>query len=246
MSGCNREWFDSLSAWHDGEVTPEDGLRVEQHLASCAACQRTAALLGDARSALVADAKRDVPEGVRTRAQALVRDRVRRRQKWLTAGAFASVAAAAALVLIVGRPASGLTPQLRDELVLRHWNGFSRERPCELESSDPEAVGSWLQDRLGYPVSVQIPVGARLIGARLCHIADVPTAAVMYRIDEEPLTIFVPPRSSPAAEMARSFAGDEIRCTSGELGSSICIRDGALAVADTPPSLLARALTPSP
>lgn len=248
MTGCNREWFDSLSAWHDGEVTHEDGQRVEQHLANCAACRRAAALLGETRSALVASAAREVPERVRERVQALVHGRVQRRRRWLTAGAFASVAVAAALALMVSHPATSLAPSLRDELVLRHWNGFSREKPCDFESSDPEAVGSWLEERLGYPVSVHIPDGARLIGARLCHITAMRTAAVMYRIDEEPLTVFVPPQDSPAAAMARSFAGDEVRCTTGELGSAICIRSGkqpVLAVADTQPSLLARTLAPS-
>lgn len=246
MAGCNQEWLDSLSAWHDGEVTPEDRRRVEQHLTDCAPCRRAAAMLGELRSALVARADRGVPERVRERAQAAVHDGVHRRRRWLAAGTVATVAAAAALIML--RPDSSLEPSLRDELVSHHWNGFTRERPCDFESSDPDAVASWLEDRLGYPVSVPVLEGARLIGARLCQITHTRTAAVMYRFEESPLTVFVPSQSSRAAEMARSFAGDEVRCTSGELGSSICIRNGkqsVLAVADTQPSLLARALTPS-
>lgn len=248
MSGCGPEWFDSVSAWHDGEVTPEDGERVELHLTGCAACRRAAALLGEVRSSLVASAERDVPERVRERAQAFVQDRAQRRRKWTVASVVASAAAAAALTLVVNHSPANLTPSLRSELALSHWNGFSREKPCDFESSDPDAVGGWLEERLGYPVSVEIPEGSRLLGARLCHITNMRTAAVMYRIGEEPLTVFVPPPGSPAAEMARSFAGDEVRCTTGELGSSICIRNGeqsVLAIAETQPALLARALAPS-
>ncbi|NLE49719.1 MAG: hypothetical protein GX614_15085, partial [Sandaracinaceae bacterium] len=46
MAGCNQEWFDNLSGYHDGELTPEDRARVEVHLTDCAACRRASALLG--------------------------------------------------------------------------------------------------------------------------------------------------------------------------------------------------------
>ncbi|OJY24594.1 MAG: hypothetical protein BGO98_16980 [Myxococcales bacterium 68-20] len=250
MAGCNQDWLDSLSAWHDGEVTPEDRRRVEQHLADCAPCRRAAAMLGNLRSALVTSAERAVPERVRERAEAAVHRRVLGRRKWLATGAVASaVVAAAAAVLFMLRPTSTLTPSLADELVSHHWTGFTRERPCDFESSDPEAVSGWLEDHLGYPVSVSVPPGARLIGARLCRITDTRTAAVMYRMETSALTVFVPPQSSPAATMARSFATDGVRCMNGALGSAICIRNEGpqpmLAVADTQPSLLARALAPS-
>lgn len=259
MPGCNPEWFDSLSAWHDGEVTPEDRRRVEQHLSDCAACRRASALLGELRSAVVRTADHDVPDRVRERSRSTLYRRAHLRRSWLAAGASAAVIAAAAAVLIMVRPSSNLAPSnlsasLRDELVGHHLSGFTREQPCDFESSDPTAVASWLEDHVGYPVDVPLPEGAQLIGARLCRLTQARTAAVMYRLETgsletSPLTVFVPPRNSPAAEMARSFAGDELRCTSGMLGSSICIRNGQqpmLAVADTQASLLARALAPSP
>lgn len=258
MAGCNPEWFDSVSAWHDGEVTLEDGRRIEQHLADCAACRRASALLGGLRAAVVAGADHHVPERVRERARAASSHPARRRRAWHRAGVSAAVIAAAAAASLVlapapGRASASLTPSFRDELVHHHVNGFTREQPCDFPSSDPAAVAGWLEDRLGYSVSVPLPEGAHLIGARLCKLTDTRTAAVMYRLgtgapETTALTVFVPPRDSRAADMARTFAGDGLRCTSGVLGSSICVRNGeqpVLAVADTQASLLARALSSS-
>lgn len=246
MAGCNQDWLDNLSAWHDGEVTEGDRRRIEEHLQGCAACRRAASMLGDIRSALVESASPDVPDRVRERAEAVVYRRVLGKSRWMARGAIAgAVLAAAAAVFLMVRPKESLAPTLREELVSHHVSGFTRERPCDFESSDPEAVASWLEDQLGYPVSVAVPEGARLIGGRLCRIEGTRTAAVMYRTESSPLTVFVPPPSSRAASMARNFAGDGVRCTTGPLGSSICIRSEGqpmLAVADLQASRLASAL----
>jgi len=250
MAGCNPDWFDSVSAFHDGEVTREDGLRIEEHLRSCAACGRAFALLGELRGSLVAQAEREVPDRVRERAEAVVYRRAIGKERWIAKAALASslVAAAAAASLLL-RPAEKLAPSLQHELVSHHWNGFTRERPCDFESSDPAAVGSWLEEKLGYPVSVSVPRGATLMGARLCRITEQPTAAVMFRTEEKnALTVFVPPPSSRAASMARSFVDGGVRCTSGPLGAAICIRNEGqpmLAVADLHPDALEQALAPT-
>lgn len=250
MAGCNPDWFDNVSAFHDGEVTSEDRLRIEEHLRGCAPCRRALALLDDLRGTLVAEAEREVPERVRERAEAVVYRRALGKQRWIAKSAVAStLVAAAAAVFFLMRPASNLAPSLKDELVSHHWNGFTRERPCDFESEDPAAVSDWLEEKLGYPVSVSIPQGATLMGARLCRITEQRTAAVMYRTeDKNALTVFVPPPDSRAASMARSFTGEGVRCTSGPLGAAICIRNEGqpmLAVADLHPKALEEALVPT-
>lgn len=250
MAGCNQDWFDNLSAWHDGELGQADGRRVEEHLAGCAPCQRATAILGSVRDGLRASAERSVPTRVRERALGATARLAPRKSKALRrSGAVAIALAAAASLFLTLRDPAALAPSLQDELVSHHWNGFTRERPCDFESSDPAAVSSWLEDQLGYAVSVSIPEGARLLGARLCRITESRTAAVMYRTeDASALTVFVPPEGSRAASMARSFAGDGLRCTSGPLGAAICISNEGqprLAVAESQPSRLASALSSS-
>lgn len=248
MAGCNQEWFDNLSGYHDGELTPEDRARVEVHLTDCAACRRASALLGELRESLRADIDKPIPERVRKRAQAVIDARRTPRQA-LAGGGALLVAAAAAFFFFFFFQAD-MKPSFREELVAHHLSGFAKERPYDFESSDPAEVGAWLQTQLGYAVDVPVHPGVQLIGARLCKIIDVHTAALMYRVeavgmDPPPLTVFIPPPSSPAAVMARNFAGDGIRCTRGALGSSICVRHESqpmLAVANARTSSLTQML----
>ncbi|WP_438040551.1 zf-HC2 domain-containing protein [Sorangium sp. So ce128] len=244
MAGCNREWFENISAWHDGEVTPEDAARIEAHVAGCAPCRRAAEVLGGVRRALVAKADGEVPERLRDRAEAAARNaRSRRRGPWAITAALAAAAAAAAL--LVGSPSRGVSAAMADELVSHHVRGFARERPCDFESSDPGAVAGWLEGKLGYAVTVPAVSGARLLGARLCQIGGTRTAALMYASGDKPLTVFVPPPGSGAATAARALAGRGVGCTRGPLGNAICARSveqPVLAVAEVDTSALAPAL----
>ncbi|WP_437967204.1 zf-HC2 domain-containing protein [Sorangium sp. So ce260] len=245
MAGCNREWFESISAWHDDEVTPEDAARIEAHLAGCGPCRRAAEVLGSVRRALVAKADGEVPRRLRDRAAAAAARNARapRRGPWAITAALAAAAAAAAL--FVGSPSGGVGAAMADELVSHHVRGFARERPCDFESSDPGAVAGWLEGKLGYAVTVPAVSGARLLGARLCQIGETRTAALMYESGDKPLTVFVPPPGSDAATAARVLAGRGVGCTQGPLGNAICARSveqPVLAVAEVDVAALAPAL----
>ncbi|MGK3970002.1 anti-sigma factor [Sorangium sp. So ce118] len=247
MAGCNREWFENISAWHDDEVTPEDAARIEAHLAGCGPCRRAVEVLGSVRRALVVKADGEVPKRLRDRAEAAARNvrnaRAPRRRAWVITAALAAAAAAAAL--FVGSPGGGVGAAMADELVSHHVRGFARERPCDFESSDPGAVAGWLEGKLGYAVTVPAVSGARLLGARLCKIGDTRTAALMYESGDKPLTVFVPPPGSDAATAARSLAGRGVGCTRGPLGNAICARSveqPVLAVAEVDVAALAPAL----
>lgn len=244
MAACNSEWFENISAWHDGEVTTADAERIEAHLTACAPCRHLAALLGQVRATLVARSGTEVPARVRARAEAAARRPIpTRRLRWAVGGVAAAVAAAAALLISI--PARGISPAMADELVSHHVRGFAREHPCDFDSTDPAAITRWLESRLGYTVTVTVPPGATLLGARLCTIEGTRTAALMYSRAGEPLTVFVPPPDSDAARETRAFAGSGVRCTRGPLGSAICATSGQqamLAVAETDTETLAPAL----
>lgn len=247
MAGCNQEWFENLSAWHDGEVTDNDAARIAAHVADCAACHRAAEMLGHTRAAFAASSATEVPDAVRERAAAaLARPATSHARRWVWRGlAAAGVAAAAAVMFAL--PHRELPSNVEDELVNHHLVGFARERPCDFESSDPAAVAAWFEKELGYPVEVTVPAGARLLGARLCKLEGARTAAVMLVSgdDQKPLTVFVPRRDSPAALAARDYAGEGVRCTTGPLGKAICVKGAErplLAVAEIGPAALASSL----
>jgi anti-sigma factor RsiW len=249
MAGCNQEWFDNLSAWHDGEVTDVDARRIEAHVADCPACRRAAEMLGCTRTALAGAASNEVPERLRARAATALAPRSPKRPWAWTALGAAAIASAAAAALFLALPHRGLPSAVEDELVSHHLAGFARERPCDFESSDPAAVAAWLQTELGYSVDVSVPPGARLLGARLCRIEGARTAALMFLREEKPLTVFVPPEGSDAARTARGFAGEGLRCTSGPLGKAICVKGvgrPSLVVAEIDPGALASTLQSAP
>ena len=245
MASCNQEWFDSLSAWHDGEVTRDDARRIEAHLATCEACRRDAE-----RLAMLSEHLRVTPlEGVTARMRAWAAVSVRgkpskRRWPWAVAAAAAAISVAAAIVV---KPRD-LPTAVAQEILMRHLGGFARSQPCDIESSDARVVSSWLSEHAGYPVSVRVASDTQLLGGRMCRLCGNHTAAVMLRRAGTPLTIFVPPPNSDAARRAEQLAGEGLRCTSGPVGSSICATSSPqpmLAVAESDSSQVSAALVAS-
>ncbi len=244
MRVCDDDWIEPLSAWIDGELDPAERARVDAHLARCSRCAAEARTLEALGSALRASAERTkVPPHIVANARALTRPRS---QRWPWA-IVAAVAVAAAAFLAFGAQQAPLGRALTEELVAHHLRGFARTRPCELESNDPEAVRAWVEEHLGYSVDVPTPAHAELIGARACSIEGRRTAALLYRYESAPMTIFVPPPGSDAVASASRFASRGGRCTEGPIGERICVSDAApnaFAVADLPEhqmlSMLAR------
>lgn len=233
MSGCSLEWFESLSALHDGEVSEEDAIRIASHVAACAPCRRASSALGGIARALVEKRAIDVPAPVESRARMAVARMSRPRRR---AGAVMGIAAAAAAgIVLLGSP-SGLPPAMADELVTHHVRGFARERPCDFESSDPDAVARWVEGTLGYRAVVEAQPGARLLGARACTLDGARTAALMYQRDSgEPMTVFVPPPGSSASFVASRLAHRQTGCAKAALGNEVCATgEGALAVGREP------------
>lgn len=221
MAGCVHEWFERVSAWHDGEVSPVEAARVRAHLEACAACRRAGELLGRTSAALRAKQSSAPPPSLEARVRSLA-PKPRLGMRWVAvAVAVATVAASAAL------PRRALAQDFADEVVAHHVRGFAREKPCDYESSDPDAVARWVASKLGYRVDVPLPAGATLLGARVCSIDGVKTAALMYRGASAPVTIFVPPRHSKPAETVASYAGADVRCTKAALATAICAADRA-------------------
>ncbi len=225
---CDERWFELLSAYHDGEATPHDAARVQDHVAGCTRCAATLDRLGALRGDLRQLREPDVPARVRQRASGLAPPARPRR----VASAALAVAAAAA-VLFAAWPSARLGHALGAELEAHHLKAFARASPCEFESSDAAAVRRWVAANVGYGVEVPTIPGARLLGARRCKLRGVVTASLLYRRGDEALTVFLPRAGSDAQVEASRLARSGPRCEAGPLGDPVCAREGRFAVAES-------------
>jgi anti-sigma factor RsiW len=245
MSTCDPSWNEAISAFCDGEASPEEAARVAAHLERCEPCARAARVMRGLGDALRASAPRAVPDHVVARARRLERRSPRRRWATIAAAALAAAACVSLFAARHGRPE--LDQALASELVTNHLRGFAREQPCDFSSSDPGAVSAWIEQGLGYSVEVPSLPDAQLIGARHCHLGGTKVAAILYRCGDAPVTIFAPPPESQVAEETARFCGDELRCTEGPLGERICSAPGGhrvlVAAVESHPEQLASALS---
>ena len=217
---CDPEWGDTVSAWLDGEVTREDAVRTERHVAGCPACARYVAAMRALGDRLRARRDDRVPE---TLAKRLATVGAKKRSRRFARIASLVVAAAIALVVFgVSSRAPSLPEALANDAIGHHVRGFARPEPCDFASSDPALVSRWCDETLGYPVEVPDLRGARLLGARRCNLEGVTTAALLYRSGSDALTVFVPRPGSSPAEDARRFAKRGARCVAGPLGTHVC------------------------
>lgn len=224
---CHETWLEILSAWHDGEATPEEVARAQAHLPRCAACRTARSrfqLLGDALRS--SQRGLDLERGRPVRASAATVGRPLRRRA-VTA---ALAAAVAAMVWIQSRGGGSVVV---DELEARHLTAFARSAPCDFASSDAAAVRAWIADQFGQEVEVPSVPGAKLLGVRRCNLSGTPAVSLMYRRGGEPLSLFVSPPGTPTDAESIRLAGAKAGCTVGRLGAAVCARPGLFAVAET-------------
>lgn len=224
---CSERWFELLSAWHDGEATPDEASLAREHLQRCGSCAASAEAFEELGAAMRALPEEGVPPRVRRRATALGP-----RRSWRRAASGALALAAASLVVLAW-PGHRAGTALGDELEAHHLKAFSRASPCEFESSDPAAVAAWLAANVGYAVAVPAVPGAKLLGARRCRLRGGLTASVLYRRGDEALTLFLPRSGTPAGAEATRLAASGSRCTRAPLGDHVCAAPGRFAVAET-------------
>ncbi len=108
-------------------------------------------------------------------------------------------------VAIVSRPATPGPPQdsFEDikEFVAAHVRGVLRDRLVEIHSSDAATVSRWLAEE-GAPLIDVHDLAARdylLEGARIEFVIDRPTAAIVYKRHERPITLFQSPLGDSAS-----------------------------------------------
>ncbi len=209
-----------LDAYIDNELDATTGEEIAQHLAQCPACVaakagrdalrrqvRAQATYYNAPAALRRDVERFTGDDTRTQRSQ------RARPSWYAAGALATAAALAGLLagwLIARAPADN---PLREEVAASHVASLSdTRRLVAVASSDRHTVKPWLHGKIDFaPVVKELSnEGFALQGARLDHVGERQAAALVYRIRNHTVNVFVwragnAQPEAPATAVARGF-----------------------------------------
>ena len=236
---CN-EFEGSLAAVADGGAPPEEAARVARHVASCAACRQALEEQTAVRAVLRARAPQlavTAPPGLRTRIAANVRADRAGSDILSWGGRLSAFSAAAILVLVLGAAllpvvTARSTVVLAAQLALDHLKCFSIDGHSDGHAmSEAEAEAAIKRDH-GWTIAVpaSAPVeGLALVAVRRCLFGDGFAAHVMYRVNGEPVSLFVmPDLARPAAELG-VLGHDAIVWTQGDYTYMLVAGDAARA-----------------
>jgi anti-sigma factor RsiW len=236
-----REIEDKLTSYVDGNANG-DAAAIAAHLERCDSCRASAHAQAVARTVMRARAAQlapHAPPGLLTRIvstpgfeQYSTHTDVIASFVWTRFSAFA---AAVVVMLTLGAVLLPMvtvrsTAVLAAQLALDHLKCFTIEGDGDgtpIAKADAEAV---LKNEFGLAVAVPASVPEehlQLMAVRRCLYGDGRAAHVMYRLDGEPVSLFIVPGvTRPASELSL-FGHDQIVWTQGDRTYMLVARGGA-------------------
>ena len=235
-----RDVEEQLPSFVDGAMT-EDTQALAAHLKRCDDCRASWHAQTVARTVLQARAAQlspIAPPGLRTRLRSsMEEERASARQApiglaWT--GRLSAFAAAAMVVLTLGAvllPVVTIrsTAVLAAQLALDHLKCFTIEGDADGAPIAEAAAEATLKDEFGLTVNVppsQPSEKLELMAVRRCLYGDGRAAHLMYRLNGEPLSLFiVPGLTRPAAELSL-FGHDQLVWAEGDRTYVLVARGG--------------------
>ncbi|MEZ5292579.1 MAG: zf-HC2 domain-containing protein [Vicinamibacterales bacterium] len=200
----------ALPPFVDGEAQPATAAMVQAHLDACPACRRAAELQGAVRALLVSRRSTladPLPDGLRAAVERAAAPRPPR-----PAARFTAFAAAAAVVLTA---VAGLTwatghssVLLAAQLTLDHLKCFVIDGGDDHPALEADAAHARVRLLNGEDVDLPVPSAggrARLVAVRECLYGDGWVPHALYRVDGQPVSVFVLGRRQAAAGTVAAF-----------------------------------------
>jgi len=213
-----------LTMYVDGSASPGDRATTEHHLRTCAACREALAVQTTMRQVLRShgrDAAVPAPPGLRTRIVATLAAE----QAPAVASAvmgwgsrLSAFAAAAVLVLAIGGIAlpvvtSYSTVVLAAQMALDHLKCFSLDGHDHGETIPVAEAERELLEDYGWRLDVPETAGdiaGRLVAVRRCLYGDGRAAHLLYRVNGEPVSLFILPGLERPAETLTMLGHDTV------------------------------------
>jgi anti-sigma factor (TIGR02949 family) len=246
-----REVEDKLPLFVDGVAGEELAPAIAAHLETCGACAELAHAQSVARTVLKARAAQlspAAPPGLRTRLRAQMDEGAstfalpaaadgsagQADQILGWTGRFTAFAAAAMVVLTLGAvllPVATVrsTALLAAQLALDHLKCFTIEGDADGKPIAKEQAEATLRQEFDLTVVVPPSLAAEnleLMAVRRCLYGDGRAAHLMYRLNGEPLSLFVVPGLTRPAEELSLFGHDQMVWTAGDRTYMLVARAG--------------------
>ena len=202
-----------IDAYLDGELEFVREEELEQHLVNCQSCR---SLLEERRAFraffVTALSQYKAPPQLEARVLAAIRPRPAkekfsfRRQPWIYATAVVAISVWLALRILF----PDAEKELSREAVLLHSRSLSTSHLVDVASPNPVVVKPWLTARLDFaPPLVGSPAsGYTLIGGRVDEIENRSVATVIYKHDNNVVSLFCwPPDKEHLSTSERSIDG---------------------------------------
>lgn len=185
-----------MDAYVGGELSPDQVLDFDTHLARCAECAERLEFADRVRNTLRVELQpQTAPVAVRGRVvDALAREQAagQRSERGASVGLLA-IAAVAMLGFLGGNEdaqqagVSATSSHLFRDVVSRH----TEELPREFDTSEPERASSWFRGKLNFRIhSMRFrEPEVRLVGVRVSHVGQQRAARMYYSVGQRRMTV---------------------------------------------------------
>ena len=182
-----------ISAYLDSELDTKNNLQVEEHLEQCAQCRSAYEAQykfeHNIRQHLTSDKS---TQEAWQRALHKLKTRPSPRLRILQAAGLTVILLVLAVFGVYRWNASH--QDLSRFAVISHERFVADQLPLVIHSSSAEEIENYFKDKLSFELEIPqtLPFkGARLAGARMCHLNKVPVAYLVYYIDNKPVSVFL-------------------------------------------------------
>ena len=172
-----REIDPFLYPYLDGELELAERMEIESHLQACPDCRDRVRTEASLKDLVRVKAAASAPRQLRDKVLGGMRKEHRREraQLWLKVSAAAVVAIGVTGAVIHRRTVS--RERYLADAAIRH----AHKLPPEVVQPTPEAVTTWFEGKLDYRVPVPSLTNARITGARISNVRDMPAAYISYQ-----------------------------------------------------------------